>query len=145
MAERLTKRFDSGNVGFFKDGTPTENAMKLPKIMELLAAYEDLGTVEEFAELVEAKQDGRCVVLPCKVGDTVWYLDRCESLPPKVVSGTVDGYLWFRLCGFALNVVWSEPIMGHFGYSRKEMPFTQIGKTVFLTREEAETALTKEG
>jgi hypothetical protein len=39
---------------------------------ERLAAYEDTGlTPEEATDLAQAKRDGRCVVLPCKVGDTV--------------------------------------------------------------------------
>lgn len=83
----------------------------------------------------------RVVVLPCKVGDTVWYIDRYDSFPAAIVSGKVDGYLWFGSCGFALNVVWDKPIMGHFSYCRKEMPFRDFGKTVFLTREAAEAAL----
>lgn len=39
--ERLTKRLASGNVCFYGNGTPTQNVMMLPKIMERLAAYED--------------------------------------------------------------------------------------------------------
>ena len=78
---------------------------------------------------------------PCKVGEHVWYFD-IESR--ELVEGKVDGYLWFRSCGFALNVIWEKPIMGHFSYCRKEMPFSEVGKTVFLSREEAEAKL-KEG
>lgn len=76
------------------------------------------------------KRKSDFIKLPCKVGDCVWYFDE-ESR--SLVKGKVDGYLWFRSCGFALNVVWEKPIMGHFSYRRKEMPINEIGKTVFLS------------
>ncbi len=42
-----------------------------------LKAYEDIaelcGGIDRLRELAEADKDGRCVVLPCKVGDTVWF------------------------------------------------------------------------
>ncbi|MEL7609510.1 MAG: hypothetical protein AAGU74_08375 [Bacillota bacterium] len=83
----------------------------------------------------------RSVELPCKVDSEVWFADRYEPIYDRVVRGVVDGYLWFRSCGFALNVVWDRGIMGHFSYCRKEMPFRDLGKTWFLTREAAEAAL----
>ena len=41
-------------------------------------------------ELVEADRDGRCVVLPCKVGDTVYVVGTCK----EIESFFDDGYLW---------------------------------------------------
>ena len=42
-----------------------------------LKAYEDIaelcGGFDRLRELAEADEDGRVVVLPCKVGDTVWF------------------------------------------------------------------------
>lgn len=42
-----------------------------------LKAYEDIaelcGGFDRLRELAEADKDGRVVVLPCKVGDTVWF------------------------------------------------------------------------
>ena len=85
-------------------------------------------------ELAEADKDGRCVVLPCKVGDTIYF----AHVHP-ILRYTVTGYE-----------------MGNAGISRirckhvdKETGLTfnftfrpsSIGKTVFLTREEAEKAL----
>ena len=32
--------------------------------------------LDRLRELAEADRDGRCVVLPCKVGDSLWILDR---------------------------------------------------------------------
>ena len=63
-------------------------------------------------ELSEADKDGRLVVLPCKVGDTVYILRR-----------TFDG----------------ADVVGETELWWTDIP--QLGKTVFLTREEAEAAL----
>ena len=101
----------------------------LDEAIEKLKAYED------------AEEQGLLLRLPCKVGDIVWYLDKYDYEKPEVVSGVVDGYLWFRSCGFALDIVWNKPIMGHFLYLRKEMLLGEIGKTLFLTKEEAEQKL----
>ena len=65
-------------------------------------------------ELAEADKDGRVVVLPCKVGDTVYILRR--AFDGADVVGETE--LW-----------WDD--------------IPQLGKTVFLTREEAEKALRK--
>ena len=62
--------------------------------------------------LMEADKAGRLVVLPCKVGDTVYILRR-----------TFDG----------------ADVVGETELWWDDIP--QLGKTVFLTREEAEKAL----
>lgn len=62
--------------------------------------------------LMEADRAGRLVVLPCKVGDTVYILRR-----------TFDG----------------ADVVGETELWWDDIP--QLGKTVFLTREEAEKAL----
>ena len=54
-----------------------------------LAYYERLRDIEnilgdeydldELREMVQAKREGRCVVMPCKIGDPVWRLyDDCD-------------------------------------------------------------------
>lgn len=111
----------------------TDDCPTLNKTFEKLGQYEDL------------EEKGRLVKLPCKFGDEVWYIDTDESIyTTEIVRGVVEGYIWFRTCGFALNVVWDRPIMGHFAYCRKEMPFSEIGKSIFLTQEQAEQALKQE-
>lgn len=63
-------------------------------------------------ELAEADKDGRLVVLPCKIGDTVYTLRR-----------TFDG----------------ADVVGETELWWTDIP--QLGKTVFLTSEDAEKAL----
>ena len=53
MDDRLTKRFENGRAGLAGNGTPCENMCKYPIVIDHLAAYEDLGTVEELAALKE--------------------------------------------------------------------------------------------
>ena len=76
-------------------------------------------------ELAEADKDGRCIVLPCKVGDTVYF-----ALIGRIIEKQVFSIVSFSnstriYCG------------GTSEYFRPE----DIGKTFFLTREEAEKAL----
>ena len=72
--------------------------------------------IDRLCDLAEADKDGRVVVLPCKVGDTVYRLQYIEESPGRFIVGVVP-------IKFAL--IWLE----------------EFGKTVFLTREEAEKAL----
>lgn len=95
--------------------------------IDRLAAYEDTGLTpeeidSEFVNKVfeenlryhQAEADGRLVVLPCKVGDTVFC---CPDEFYKKKSVTVHEFDY-----------WMIPL---------------VGISVFLTREEAEAALAK--
>ena len=73
--------------------------------------------ISRLVELAEADKDGRVVVLPCKVGDTVWRIKRTfETYPDK-----------------------SKPYIEPDAFLLQDV--FNIGKTVFLTREEAEKAM----
>ena len=94
-----------------------------------LKAYEDIaelcGGFDRLRELAEADKDGRVVVLPCKVGDTVYF-----ALLGRIIEKQVFSIVSFSnstriYCG------------GTSEYFRPE----DIGKTFFITREEAEKAL----
>ncbi len=115
--------------------------------IERLAAYEDTGLEPEqvaelksftqggihkvddgwkhVQELLQAEQDGRLVVLPCKVGDHVW-VDGREAVVENFFGYETERYLHAQ---FYDNMQYID------------IPFAEIGKTVFLTREEAEAAL----
>ena len=101
-----------------------------------LKAYEDIaelcGGLDRLRELAEADKDGRCVVLPCKVGhrvfallDTDKHISECEV--KQIGLGNEIGFVGL------------EPI----GARGREygVALNGFGKTVFLTREEAEKAL----
>ena len=91
---------------------------------------EQLALLNRIRELAEADKDGRVVVLPCKVGDTIYHISRVRTShfeDDKIIIDD-EGRLKIYEMPFALV---------HLPY---------IGKSYFLTREEAEKALkTKEG
>ena len=90
-----------------------------------LAAYESLGTVEELTALKEAKDDRRLVTLPCKRGDTVYRL--CGPKGRKYIAER-----------HVTSVEFNGPVT--IIHSTAD---DVLGKTVFLTRDEAEKALMK--
>jgi hypothetical protein len=111
-----------------------EIAMKLMRLA-------DLGSLCSYArlrELAEADKDGRVTALPCKVGDTVWVTSNpwTGKLLKKPLDAYVNGIKKFSH-GVYVNVLFdTKKINGTRDYE-----INHIGKTVFLTREEAEEAL----
>lgn len=132
---------------------PYDNNCTQKQVWERLKAYEDTGLTPErcaeFAradaegryivmrdakqegvarlrELAEADKDGRLVVLPCKVGDTLFRVFAGEILEHKV--GNMR-YL-------AIQGRWDIDTTPFCSYVE-----SSIGKTIFLTREEAEKSL----
>ncbi len=88
---------------------------------------EQLTLLKHIRELAEADKDGRVVVLPCKVGDGLWTF--CSHPVEQVYSFTVTDIS--TLNGRTL-----------LNTSRcGVMDARDVGKTVFLTREEAKKAL----
>ena len=93
--------------------------------IDLMAQYRKLGPIEHLRELIRAEQDGRLVVLPCKVGDHVW-ADGREAIAVWFFGYKTERYLHAQ---FLDNAEYTD------------IPFYEIGKTVFLDREEAEAVL----
>ena len=81
--------------------------------------------IDHIRDLLHAEQDGRLVVLPCKVGDHVW-ADGREAIVVWFFGYETERYLHAQ---FYDNMQYID------------IPFAEIWKTVFLTREEAEAAL----
>lgn len=170
--ERLTVKRQDGRWALANnDGVSNlEQLEKVPRAIDRLAAYEDTGLEPEevraqkglfdyiapdcdlsdgvrrfqhFRELVQAEKDGRLVVLPCKVGDWVYCLWDVPTDYKYVIycAEVKEIRTSMRNCRLT-TTYFMEPIAyrGH----RKEYRDDDIGKTVFLTREEAEAALEKE-
>lgn len=123
--ERLTKRSEDGTVKYNHD-SDGHGIVWDSMILDRLAAYEDAEGEERLIvfesaekrkhiqELAEADKDGRCVVLPCKIGDTIFVVGY------KYRAGKYDS--WINTGKFEIN------------------DLDRFGKTVFLTREAAEAA-----
>ena len=129
MSERLTKRDENGNA-YYDWGCLNRNHWALGRHVDRLAAYEDSNlSPEEVLELAKAKADGRLVVLPCKAGDVVWKTKAVFSYFPKPVEDRVE------------RIVISSNEILVCCTSGAKFSIGSIGKTVFLSREEAEKAL----
>jgi hypothetical protein len=160
--ERLTKRIGKDAVHFDCHGTCGTcdgcTCFEIGGMVERLAVYEDTDLEPEeikqmcalarlnsnifdndfgnhIAELIVAEQDGRLLVLPCKIGSTVYMATQVfDGSKTKWVIGSrkID-----MIGGNALNSVWAvstQPYELHFVPS-------EFGRSVFLTREDAEKAL----
>ena len=91
--------------------------------------YDGLGNPDHIRDILQAEHVGLLVMLPCKVGDHVW-VDGREAVVENFFGYETERYLHAQ---FYDNMQYID------------IPFTEIGKTVFLTREEAEAALEQEG
>ena len=91
------------------------------------------GGYTRLRELAEADRAGRLVVLPCKVGDTVYEVTSRKTISEYRVKA-------IRVELFCTFIEW-DIVAGFVDKSIFGVPVDEIGKTVFLTREEAEKAL----
>lgn len=126
-------------------------------LVERLAAYEDTGltpveiksmqeehfsglemaklhsALMELKKYQEADKDGRLVVLPCKVGDRLYEVTGRKTISVYKVKA-------IRVELFGLFIEW-DIIEGFVWKSLEGINAGEIGKTVFLTREEAEKTM----
>lgn len=114
------------------------------RVWERLKSIEDiLGgdyNLDRLRELVQADREGRCVVLPCMIGDTVYVLNHHLG---RVFENEVAGFSVGYPSDNRNNV--STVYVGKYGSKTfRRWKFQRFGKTVFLTREEAEAALREE-
>lgn len=85
---------------------------------------------EHIRELLRTEKDERLVVLPCKIGATVYRFQRYFD------DATLTSKIKIKPCE-----VESVSIEGLMTTDHVFLLFSDFGKTVFLTREEAEKAL----
>ena len=168
MNERMTKRDTDGQAMMDcqkceadwtgKHGKPMADCTALycrNRLLDRLVEYEDTGLtpelvreVAEFAvwvhengmdkirEWVKADKEKRLVVPPCNVGDMLYEVTGRKTISVYKVKA-------IRVELFGLFIEW-DIIEGFVWQSLAGINAGEIGKTVFLTREEAEKAL-KEG
>lgn len=91
------------------------------------------GGYTRLRELAEADMAGRLEVLPCKVGDTLYEVTGRKTISVYKVRA-------IRVELFGLFIEW-DIVEGFVWQSLSGINAGDIGKTVFLTREEAEKAL----
>lgn len=107
--------------------TPAEVLIMSAEWCAMMSVLNSIGSYDRLRELAEADKEGRVVVLPCRVGDGLWTF--CTHPVEQVYSFTVTDIS--TLNGRTmLNTSRCGVIDAR-----------DVGKTVFLTREEAEKAL----
>ena len=122
--ERLTDKNDVGSYFYPKcfekcDGlgasSKCDNCEIMTSVCEKLGKYEDL------------EEQGRLVILPCKVGDTLY----------RLVPNLYRKYVEIKIAQFVINK------NGIYFITDKGVSWSvdKIGKTVFLTKSEAEQKL----
>ncbi len=114
------------------------DVMSMRMDMAIITALLHDCDVDRMRELAEADKDGRLAVLPCKVGDTVWVTRNpwTGKLLKKPLDAYVNGVKMYSH-GIYVNLLFdTRKINGTRDYE-----INHIGKTVFLTHEEAEAAL----
>ena len=112
---------------------PKDKADEIALKLMRLADLESLCNYARLRELAEADKDGRVVVLPCKVGDTLYEVTGRKTISEYRVKA-------IRVELFCVSIEW-EIEKGFVWQSLAGITQSEIGKTVFLTREEAEAAL----
>ena len=94
-----------------------------------LEQYRALGPIDRLRELAQADKEGRCVVLPAKPDQIIYQWRKGDDCPSV---SRLDG-VQINADGEITYPIWN-------GY----LTPGDFGKTVFLTREEAEAALRRE-
>ena len=87
-------------------------------------------SISRMVELMKADKDGRVLILPCKVGDMAYW----------VHNGVITGCHVYRIqVNRKGTFVFLKSTISHGGFRTDAC----LGKTVFLSRKEAEKALQK--
>lgn len=124
LKDRVAAYEDSGCAP--EEVLPKDKADEIALKLMRLADLENFCSYTRLRELAEADRDGRLVVLPCKVGDTLFRVFAGEILEHKVRNMR---YL-------AIQGRWDIDTTPFCSYVE-----SSIGKTIFLTHEQAERAL----
>ena len=141
--ERLTERWGEDDVwvknhdyvsaahrlAAYEDTGLTPEQCENAKVIIESAFSDDTSKAERIRELLKADKAGRVVVLPCKVGDVVYGFHVEKTILPMVAK-----WIETNTDGWCIAVQYT-PMAPRF------YRFSDFGKTVFLTREEAEKAL----
>lgn len=127
------------HADFFDINNPMRAVcIKSAEDCELLAEW-----LEKFKEYQQLEEQGRLVILPCKVGDTVYVngvLGCGEAERYRVIRVDYHSTLGTGRNEFYIEALLCANLDSSIGFYDK-----QFGKTVFLTKAEAETKLKELG
>lgn len=109
---------------------------EVSKLARTLHRAIESGEADHLRDLLKAENEGRLVVLPSK---TVWELtmDAGPDCDMKCPTDVWDESLGCDLCSKAKQFAYERPCTQEL--------LKELGKTVFLTRQEAEAAMAQKG
>lgn len=152
LKDRLAAYEDRGCAP--EEVLPKDKADEIALKLMRLADLESLCSYTRLRELAEADKDGWLVVLPCKVGDTVWAASgkiiKCEIDEIYLCgSGGIEFFVSFNCDGAVCKRCpfnnWTQDCSGECycdcEYGNGSFRDSDIGKTIFLTHEQAKKAL----
>lgn len=127
--ERLTRRSANGTgVYATPSGEPVKWENNRHNVLQKLAYYEDL------------EEQGRLIKLPCKVGDTVWDND-CG----RPCAYTITAFSFGECEEYICEPVTTKEVVFYYtnssGSITGSFAESEIGKSVFLNKSEAEAKL----
>lgn len=131
------------NIGMYKSHVRMsikDNTEKFnnPSCLKCAEEHEQLvDWLEQLKEYQQLEEQGRLIKLPCKVGDTVWDIDFGFPTPCYISAfslGECEDYIYDPISG-------KEIVFYHSGRFTGSFLMSEIGKTVFLTKSEAESKL----
>lgn len=102
-------------------------------LQDLIENQKASEALDRFRQLAKADRDGRLVMPPCKPGDTVYEVTSRKTISEYRVKA-------IRVELFCTFIEW-DIVAGFVDKSIFGVPVDEIGKTVFLTSEEAKRAL----
>ena len=123
MVDRLAAYEDTGLEP--QDIISAVDMYKIACALHELNAYKNLGPIDHIRDLIKAEQDGRLVVLPCKVGDHI------------LADGREAIVVWFF--GYKTGRYLHAQFLDNAECA--DIPFYEIGKNRLSAREDAEAAL----
>lgn len=137
MMERLTKNDNGTNIiAECRNELCKETCDRVSGCKECPIAK----AIDRLSEYEEAEDKGLLLRLPCKVGDKVW--DNDFGMP---CSYEVTGFSYKNLNEDDNDDDYEDEIVVHYknfnGSITGRFAASEIGKTVFLTKEQAEQAL----
>lgn len=125
---------------FEESGFHTEELQKIRKEILYSQAFGITMSRERFDEICEAERTERLKVIPCKVGDTVWVVEDRFVNGRKLLRCRINEFTISDKEGTIYAVLDGAE---EFCFMRrfKAVPAESFGRTVFLNKAEAETAL----
>ena len=146
--ERLTIHSKNSDMVWFKDA---ENGNAHLEPCEMTAHHNRMA-LDKLATYEDAEEQGRMIIFPCNKGDKLYEFYR-ECVEDRLGAGETpediidvrkvygfeyeDDVLYIRASYHSNH----SELWGGYGEDTPEFPVSEIGKTVFLTYEEAEAKL----